>query len=391
MLACSAFACGESVETDRFEAQAQLGRAAVPGAALSIALEPGATPQFRELVSRCDVRAFSGIDVAPFRLGMRASGPTPRITLARGERSPLALELLLSNATSEVVFSPRYSGIPGCEDDGFTGGLFLGPIEADAVSANVQRVCVIVPGCSELDLQAVTRDAFLGIDTAADPLRVAVIGEVDGNKAVLEDALASMLEWEADLLVATGNIANSDAFIELRAFQEAVDASDIPSVVALGPDEISTDANLPFHEVFGRSDFHFVARGVRFLIMDTASAEISDAQFNYWTSQLDGFTEATRVAVMSVPPIDPAGVRNDGFDSRTEAARFAAMLGEGEVDAAFTGGGGTYATNRFAGIPFYSTGGGGGPVESGSAIGNHYLRVTIDSVNDTVSVEAVEL
>jgi hypothetical protein len=208
-------------------------------------------------------------------------------------------------------------------------------------------------------------------------LRLAVIGEIRGNADVLDDALDDMAAWPADLIVALGSLANSADRADLVAWRDLVQSREIPFVVAIGREEARGGGLLPFHDVFGRSDYSFAVEDVRLMIVDTASSELSDAQFEYWERQLQSFDERVVLAFMQVPPFDVAGVRNAGFRNRDQAGRFVALLGENGVDVAFAGGAASYLRRELGRIPFHITGGGGAPLEPSAPVGYHYLRVEV--------------
>ncbi|MCA9561841.1 MAG: metallophosphoesterase [Myxococcales bacterium] len=447
-------ACGEPDPSDRFLAQRSLGSATVARAALRIRVSPGANPIFDASPSTC---SFDVEDQVPadFRIAFRASAPTPQFTFSHGNEVGLGLEFAVANVLQGARFVPSIQPVdpalfPGCAETGGTNA-FLADLNIARLGNNVARACVVIPRCSRVDIKVLPEFGLAEADVAntpegecpdpsatgvnyllgsqnsfnlcpetaeqvgcnsnqipfldeacgcgcirrGDPLRIAVVGEVQGNEAVFSRMVTSAQEWPADFIVALGDLANSEELADLQAFRELADGADIPTVAILGRAEATGGSLLPFHRVFGRSDFTARIGDVLIAVLDTASSELSDAQYNFWQNALAEVpkeSDEVRVAFMHVPPFDPSGTRDDGFNSRFEAARLITLLGEGAVDAVFTGGIGTYSSDPYGGIAIYSTGGGGGPIESGSTQEHHYLRVTITPGADApVSVEVVDL
>ncbi len=388
--------CAGDAEGDRFAAQAELGRAARPEINFAVSVEPGPDPVISDEPTGCAAVARAlGLEAAPFSLDLRASAPTPTVRLEYGNREPFVVEAQLANVAPEAYLVPTLRTYRGCVANRFDGDAVLAPLPHVAVSADrpqVRRTCIPMRRCTRLDLAVVTPEELDPGDVPG-ALRVAVIGEIEGNDETLSAALDDIAAWPADVIVALGNLANSATYVDLLAFRGRVEEAGIPLVAALSPTEADGGALLPFHEIFGRSDFTFAVGDVRLAVLDTSAGGLSEAQYAYWSEELLGADAGDTVALafMSVPPFDPAGARNDGFASRTEAARLVTLLGERGVDAAFTAGIGSFARQDFAGVPYYATGGGGRSLESGSAYGQHYLRVTATpGASEPVSVSVRE-
>jgi len=99
---------------------------------------------------------------------------------------------------------------------------------------------------------------------------------------------------------------------------------------------------------------------------------------------------AVRVVAMHVPPLDPEGLRDGGFNDRTEAARVLATLVRGGTDLLLAGHIHTLRSTSEAGIETWISGNGG--VELGAKFDGsdlHYLAVTVDAPAGTVDVEPV--
>jgi predicted phosphodiesterase len=174
-----------------------------------------------------------------------------------------------------------------------------------------------------------------------------------------------------------GDLTEQGTREELERFQRELEALEVPYFATLGNHELGTDPP-PFHELFGRGNFHFRYRGVHFTLLDSASASL-DRQVYGW---LDGWLEegkgATHVVGMHIPPVDPVGVRNGSFASRAEASKLIGRLAEGGVDLSLYGHIHTYQPFSNGGIPAYISGGGGSIPERLDGIGRHFMVVDVN-------------
>lgn len=380
-------ACAEEPVAERFQAQSAVGVLGLAGAALRVRIDPGATPLLDQTDSDCEAPS-DALTVAPFRLRMRSSAPTPTVVFDHGDRGPVMLELGLVNTMQNARFVPTVGSAANfgdCRTEEASGDIVLAPLPTSRVSPSGRTLCVALPRCGRLKV-SVMPPVGLG-EPGGEPLRVAVLGEVDGNTSVFDDLVELMADWQPHLLVSLGNLTETDSLIEIREWRTRLDALPVPIVTVLGTTEAEGGALLPFHDVFGRSDFSFRIGDVSFLVMDSASASFSEPQFSFWRTELED-AGPIRVVLTHTPPLDPAGFRNDGMASRNEAARLLALFGEQDVDAVFSAGLGTFVRAEQAGIDLYATGGGGRDLESRSDTGHHYLQVTIDpDAAEPVSVE----
>lgn len=367
--------------SSRFEAQFELGRAVVREG-LQVRFEPGASPR---------------VDADGRLVSLHASGPTATLTIDHGPQGWSELDIGLDNVFVNGSFVPIRTSlgsrdIAGCPEEPDPAGFVLGPLVPDPERSPERLFAGLrLASCSRLEVR-VMPPGTLG-RSGFEPIRLAVIGEIKGDYDVLSrfrEAIGS--PPSVDLVVALGNVANSGEWLELERWREAMSQLGVPVVTAIGQDEALAKASLPFHEIFGRTDFDFSIGDVEFFVMDTASAGLASEQEEYWEGVLQAAEGQVRLVFMQIPPFDPSGTRDRGFVSRHQAARLVELLGRARVDAVFTGGVGTYALRYFGQVPYHSTGGGGGPLELGDDWGHHFLRVRIqagDEVPVAVEVEAL--
>ena len=381
--------CADSVVDDRFHAQQAVGATSVAADRLRVAIDPGASPLVEEAASDCgDPTSFR--PVAPFRLRTWSSAPTPTFVFEHGDRDAVMIETRLMNTLTGSRWVPTVQPLSdraGCGDVNAEGAIFLAQLNTESLRPNERSACVRVPRCGRVKIQALPT-GNLG-ESGGTPLEFLVVGEVRGSEETFAEAMTAGLEHGPDFAVSLGNLTDGDSRIDMLAWRDLLVSNSIPLVTALGPIEGAGPSLLPFHEVLGRSDFSFLIGEVLFLVMDTSSAEYGDDQFAYWDSVLGKADAGVIIALMHTPPLDPAGLRDNGFSSRGQSARLMSMLSEHGVDTIFTGGIGSFANERESGIHVVSTGG-AGTLESGDNSTRHLLHVTVDPASeDPVTVETV--
>lgn len=389
LIALMVSGCADGVVDDRFHAQQAVGATSVAEDRLRVAIEPGASPLVEETASDCGV-ASSFRPVAPYRLRTWSSAPTPTFVFEHGDRDAVMLETRLMNTLSGSRWVPTVQPLrdrAGCGDVNAEGAIFLAQLTTESLRPNERSTCVRVPRCGRVKIQ-VLPTGNLG-EAGGTLLEFLVVGEIRGSNETFADAMAAGLDYGPDFAVSLGNLADGDSRIDMLAWRDLLVSNSIPLVTALGPIEGAGPSLLPFHEVLGRSDFSFTIGEVLFLVMDTSSAEYGDDQFDYWESVLEKASASVIIALMHTPPLDPAGLRDNGFASRGQSARLMSMLSEHGVDTIFTAGIGSFANERESGIHVVSTGG-AGRLESGDNSTRHLLHVTVDPASeDPVTVQTV--
>ncbi len=177
---------------------------------------------------------------------------------------------------------------------------------------------------------------------------------------------------ELRFLLGAGDLTQRGTRAELERFQRELLRLDVPYFTTLGNHELGTHPDL-FHEYFGRGSFQFRFHGVVFTLLDDASATLDPTTYEWLDGWLDGARRDVHVVAMHIPPIDPIGVRNGSWASRSEAAKLLGRLAEGRVDLTLYGHVHSYYEFDNAGIPAFISGGGGAIPERFDRIGRHFM------------------
>lgn len=184
-------------------------------------------------------------------------------------------------------------------------------------------------------------------------------------------------EHHLSFVLGAGDLTEDGTVPELERFQQELKTLRLPYYTTLGNHELGVSPP-PYHDYFGRGNFSFVFRGVRFTLLDSASATIDPQVYDWLDDWLDQGMDQVHIVAMHIPPIDPVGVRNGSFASRNEATKLFNRLVRGRVDLTLYGHIHSYYRFNNAGIPAHVSGGGGAIPERFDALGRHFLDVRID-------------
>lgn len=183
---------------------------------------------------------------------------------------------------------------------------------------------------------------------------------------------------EADVrfVLGAGDLTVEGTRAELERFQRELAHMNVPYYATLGNHELGEDPP-PYHDLFGRGNYHFVFRGVHFTLLDSASALLDPLVYDWLDGWLGQGRGKTHIVAMHIPPFDPSGTRHGAFASKNEAAKLLNQLALYDVDLTLYGHIHTYIRFENAGIEAHIAGGGGAVPNRGDGIGRHYLVVRL--------------
>jgi 3',5'-cyclic AMP phosphodiesterase CpdA len=228
-------------------------------------------------------------------------------------------------------------------------------------------------------------------EAAAGPWRFAAFADVQEKIDEVQDIYARMNEDPTiRFVVMSGDLTSRGSVGELERFQREMKSLNVPIYATLGNHELGTRDDL-FHDYFGRGNCHFGFRGAQFTLLDSASATLAPAAYDWLYGWLAGGLDRPHYVFMHIPPLDPAGTRAGAFASRLEANRLLSLLAGGRVDLTIYGHVHSYYAYSNAGIPAYITGGGGAIPEQLDGIGRHYLVVDVDPATQHTTVGLVRV
>jgi 3',5'-cyclic-AMP phosphodiesterase len=257
-------------------------------------------------------------------------------------------------------------------------------VPAQPVGSNALGFEVTVPAQGQA--QVTVRPP--GVDMAA-PFRFAWVGDVQGgNERFTRVRERINADSSFDFVLFAGDITNAGTQEEIDEFIAVADGLQRPWYTLLGNHEALRGEPLAFQRTVGRINVRFDHRGARFVLLDSASATVDPWAWDWVGQAMEAEGPRTRIVATHVPPLDPAGLRDGGFNDRNEAARLLEMLARGGTDLLLTGHVHTLKHAANAGIQTWVSGNGGvrlGTRFDGSDL--HYLSVSVDPEADRVDVQ----
>ena len=223
------------------------------------------------------------------------------------------------------------------------------------------------------------------------PFRFAVMSDVQEAIDRVQDIYTVMnAEPDLDFLLGAGDLTERGSHAQLQQFERELGSLRIPYYTTLGNHELGESPSL-YQDYFGRGSQSFEYRGVRFTLLDSASATLDPIVLGWLDDWLVAGLEQPHVVAMHIPPLDPVGVRNGGFANRNEAARLLTRLAAADVDLTVYGHIHSYYHFENAGIPAHVSGGGGAIPERFDDLGRHFLVVDAVPAEQRFDVRVVRV
>jgi predicted phosphodiesterase len=310
-------------------------------------------------------------ELTPERVVLWESAPSISLSLTWSTPLPSDLTLEVMNC------------MPGAELEAVPGAELLESSRAD--------------GRCTFRLGSIQADPTLELRVApanaldATPFQFAVLSDVQEAITRVQDIYA-VLEREPDIdfLLGAGDLTEQGTRAELERFERELRSLTIPYYTTLGNHELGVSPSL-FQDYFGRGSQSFTHRGVRFTLLDSASATIDPIVFDWLDEWLAAGAAQPHVVAMHIPPLDPVGVRNGAFANRNEAAKLLGRLAAADVDLTLYGHIHSYYHFENAGIAAHVSGGGGAIPERFDDIGRHFLVVAVDPTTQDFAVRVVRV
>ena len=207
------------------------------------------------------------------------------------------------------------------------------------------------------------------------PFRFVAFADVQRRLDGVQDLFGPMAqEDDVRFGLVSGDLTSGGTLPDLRRFQREMATLPFPLYATVGNHDLGTDEH-HFQRVFGRSSFSFEYGGVRFTLLDSASAALAPKVRRWLEGWLSAGGDGLHLVMMHIPPLDPVGRRNGAFASRLEASRLLSALAQAGVDLTVYGHVHSYYTFKNAGIDAIISGGGGAIPQRLDGIGRHYLLV----------------
>lgn len=320
------------------------------------------------------------------------------LEVGRAERGGLAVRVSGGLAAVRGLAADRltlWSSAPGWDLELTSDGPRALTVELRNVMRSAELVVLEPPGLQPTPLgsELVTEKRYgLALPAGVTRLRLtapgaekdgaftfALMSDVQEAIGAIQDLFRRMnQEPNVEFLLGCGDLTEDGSVAELERYQRELRSLELPYYTTLGNHELGADPP-PYQDYFGRASFHFRHRGVAFTLLDSGSATL-DPLVDSW---VDGWLADARndvhVVGMHIPPLDPVGVRNGAFASRSEAAALLARFAESHVDLTLYGHIHSYYSFDNAGIPAIISGGGGALPERFDGVGRHFMVIDVDA------------
>lgn len=302
-------------------------------------------------------------------------GQAPAIRARLEVRQGGAWRVTLRNAMADARLCVTPSdGLPVCPD----------PVETPLPTEKTWALDLTAGATYSLDIgppDAAARTAF----------QFVVYADVQDRIDGVQDIYRSMAKHPGVRFgLISGDLTEQGTPSQLDRFQREMRTLPFPCFATLGNHELGTRDDL-FQAWFGRANFTFDFHGVRFTLLDSASATLAPRVHRWLDGWLDTPDGTLHLVMMHIPPLDPSGLRNGGFASRAEAMKLLSTLARGGVDLTIYGHVHTYSTFSNAGIEAHITGGGGAIPQRFDGIGRHYLLIDADPVAERFRTSVVRV
>ena len=311
-------------------------------------------------------------ELAPDHVRLWASAPRLAIELDWSASPPAELLLEVQNCMprAELAATPSVPLVSAERDAAGTCVFRLGPLA----------------GVSSLALRVEPPDS-----EAPGPFRFALMSDVQEAIDRVQDIYQVMNEQpDLEFLLGAGDLTERGTRDQLERFERELAGLEIPYYTTLGNHELGRSPSL-YQEFFGRGSESFTYRGVRFTLLDSASATIDPIVFGWLDDWLALGAAQGHVVAMHIPPLDPIGVRNGAFANRNEAAKLLGRLAAAGVDLTLYGHIHSYYHFENAGIAAHVSGGGGAIPERFDDIGRHFLVVDVEPSEQRFDVSVVRV
>jgi len=308
----------------------------------------------------------------PARLELWAGAPRLRVALSWSEPPPAELVVDVKNCmpAAALVSVPPVPLLGSQRDTAGRCSFRLGP------------------GAEQRALELVIEPP-----ASAEPsaFRFAVMSDVQEAIDGVQDIYTLINAQEGiDFLLGAGDLTEQGTHEQLQRFERELAGLTVPYYTTLGNHELGESPSL-YQDYFGRGSQSFEYRGVRFTLLDSASATLDPIVLGWLDDWLLEGALGLHVVAMHIPPLDPVGVRNGAFASRNEAARLLGSLANAGVDLTLYGHIHSYYHFENAGIPAHVSGGGGAIPERFDDMGRHFLVVDADPAQERLDVQVVRV
>ncbi|ERJ13546.1 glycosyltransferase [Haloplasma contractile] len=231
-----------------------------------------------------------------------------------------------------------------------------------------------------------------------DDLSFVVLGNIKNSIHIFDRNIVNKIndDKDIDFVISTGNAVRDGAEDKYKILYRSLDKLDVPTIVGVGDNEITTEKGLPhYYQQYGDLYFSFNIEESYFIFLDTTGETPFGRQKTWLEEELQTAKAYEDIFVfMNRPPFKVSDHtifhREDKYiKSDDEREFFTQIFSQYDVSAVFSSGSVKYLEQTIDGIPYYISGGAGGElILSDSDSFYHYTKVTLQ--DDELSIGYVE-
>lgn len=191
-----------------------------------------------------------------------------------------------------------------------------------------------------------------------------------------------------DFVLSTGDVSLDGEPGHFKAYKKMQKLIKFPVIAAIG----NHDPEKLFLEYCGEKEFTFKDRNSYFIIIDNSGGELTETQFAWLEDRLkEGQRYDNIFIAMHKAPFDPYQQDWYNMDNMPWAYKFRKLCAKYKVKMVFAGHKHMYKHERFDGVDYIVTGGGGMITEIPESEGGflHYIRVLVNHDYVTFEVRKV--
>lgn len=232
---------------------------------------------------------------------------------------------------------------------------------------------------------------------AADGLHFAVVGNINNSVGLFERKMIPMLNRaDLDFVVSAGNAVSGGGEDKYRALYRTLSHLKMPYLLTVGEKESGAFGSFNYYEHFGPYFFGFRAGGSQFLFLDSTDPDTYPFQLHWLKEQLRDPSAAHRFVFIGHPMFratkeSPLDFDNQYLDDIAFRDRLHELFREHGVDAVFSSNLHLFDHQVRDGVDYVVTGGAGGLVLNDETSFYHYVDVTTDGDEVSISVERLDI
>jgi predicted phosphodiesterase len=191
-----------------------------------------------------------------------------------------------------------------------------------------------------------------------------------------------------DFVLSVGDVSLDGEAAHFKAYKKMQKLIKFPVIAAIG----NHDPKELFEENCGEREFAFANRNSYFIVIDNSNGEITAAQFAWLEDRLKEDQRYDNIfIIMHKPPFDPYQQDWYNMDNMPWAYRFRKLCAQYKVKIVFAGHKHMFKHERFDGVDYIVTGGGGMITEIPDSEGGflNYVRVMVNHDYVTFEVRRV--